>query len=280
MSATDAAPDRAALIARLGRRSWLGMALGVAASGLLLGTLAWVICGWIGVPRAWIPFIGVAMAIFAALEVGVQRRSRARITPVLALLADCVEALPAPESGLHRGLPWVGGACRGRRFTAHVEWHGAERLRLAITVDAELDTTLRLVPAVADDRPDQWLSRLRIKGRHRDVSGLPPSLIGLSPEPPAAEALWAADAALAEAAEALVTGMLPRAAVLDLQPDGVGWDGPLDGQPALDAARVGALIDQLCALADIAEAASARRAGPGDEPDDGDHSSGGVISST
>lgn len=248
--------ERPALIARLGRRSWPGVAFAVLAGGLVLGSLAWVVAGWIALPRAWIPYCAGATGLFAVLEIGVQRHSRAPLAPVLELLADCVRRLPATDLGHHRGLPWIGGVRDGRPFTAHVEWHGGERLRLGLTVDARLDASLRLLPADAADPPHRWMSRLRAKHRHRDVSGLPPSLLGLSPDPPAAEALWAADPELARRAEALATRMLPRAAVLDLQPDGVGWDGPLDVEPPLTAEAVDGMLTALIALAERAEAGS------------------------
>ena len=240
---------REVLQARLGRRSWFGAALGILFSGLLLGSLAWVVAGWIQLPRAWIPFCAGAALLFAGLEIGVQRRSRARLAPVLSLLAECVDRLPAPQIGHHRGLPWVAGERGGRRFTALVEWDGGERLRLGLTVDAELDVSLRVVPAEAADRPDRWLSRLRARHRHRDVSDLPPTLIGLSPDPEKAEALWGRSPMLVSEAEALATALLPRAAVVDVQPDGVGWDGPLH-EPALDVARIDDVLDRLVALAD------------------------------
>ncbi len=239
--------------ARLGRRSWLGIVLGVAFSGLLLGSLAWVVAGWIQLPRAWVPFCAAAAGLFAVFEIGVQRRSRARLGPVLDLLVDCVEHLPAPEIGHHRGLPWIAGERGGRRFTALVEWDGAERLRLGLTVDVELSTDLRIVPAAAEDRPDRWLSRLRVKHRHRDLSELPPTLVGLSVEPQKAEALWARAPLLAREAERLATDLLPRAAVVDVQPDGVGWDGPLD-DPRLDRQRVDETLTRLVALADALHA--------------------------
>lgn len=252
--------------ARLARRSWIGVAFGILFSGLLLGSLAWVVAGWIQLPRAWIPFCGAATLLFAGLEIGVQRRSRTRIAPVLDLLVDCVAQLPAPEIGHHRGLPWIAGQRGGRRFTALVEWDGGERLRLGLTVDAELSTSLRLVPAAAEDRPDRWMSRLRIKHRHRDLSGMPATLIGLSPEPEKAEALWDGTPLFAEEAELLATALLPRAAVVDVQPDGVGWDGPLD-EPRLDRERVDATLDRLVALAAMLEASDA--AVSAEAPDEG-----------
>lgn len=253
--------DRSALIARLGRRSWPGVAFGVLAGGLILGSLAWVVAGWLGLPRAWIPYCAAATGLFAVLEIGVQRRSRAPLAPVLELLADCVRRLSATDLGHHRGLPWIGGVRDGRPFTVHVEWHGGERLRLGLTVDARLEASLRLVPADADDPPHRWMSRLRTKHHHRDVPDLPPGLLGLSPDPPTAAALWATDPELARRAEALTTRMLPRAAVLDLQPDGVGWDGPLDTEPPLTAEAVEDILTSLIALAERAEAGGAGMAG-------------------
>lgn len=251
MSAADPARRRA-LRARLGRRSWVGIAAGVAFSGLLLGSLAWVVAGWVQIPRAWLPYCAGAAGLFVALEIGVQRRSRARLGPVLDLLVDCVERLPATEVGQHRGLPWISGERGGRRFTALVEWDGGERLRLGLTVDAELEVSLRLVPAEADDRPDRWLTRLRTRHRHRDVSGLPATLIGLSAEPELAEAAWSAAPDGARSAEALALCLMPRAAVVDLQPDSVGWDGPL-GDDRLDVARVHDVLTRLVSLADAVE---------------------------
>lgn len=252
MSATEPVA-RAALRARLGRRSWLGAAAGVAFSGLVLGSLAWVVAGWVQIPRGWLAYCAVATAAFAALEVGVQRRSRAGLEPVIDLLVDCVHRLPAPEVGQHRGLPWVSGERGGRRFTALVEWDGGERLRLGLTVDAALPVTLRLVPATADDRPDRWLSRLRVRHRHRDVPGLPPSVVGLSPEPALAESLWGADAEAADELEAMTAVLSPRAAVVDVQPEGVGWDGPLDDD-RLDITLIDGLLGRLVAVADRLEA--------------------------
>lgn len=247
-------PD--ALKARLGRRSWLGMAAGVFASGLILGSLGWVIAGWIRLPRDWSLYCGGAMLLFAALEIGVQRRSRARLGPVLDLLVECVRHLPADDIGHHRGLPWIAGERGGRRFTALVEWDGGERLRLGLNVHAELSTGLRLVPAEAADRPDRWMTRLRVKHRHRELSDMPAGLIGLSAEPEKAERLWADAPLLVAEARALTGLLLPRAAVLDMQPDGVGWDGPLDDE-RLDRPQVHGVLDRLVALADHLEALDA-----------------------
>lgn len=265
MPATEPAPtDRAALIARLARRRLLGAAAGLVTSALMLGSLAWVIAGWMSLPRAWLPFCLAALALFAALELSVQKNARARLAPALELLADCAARLDRPTLGHLRGLPWIAGALDGRPLTLHIEWDGGERLRLGITVDHPPGLILRLVPAAAVDRPDRWLRRLRTRRRHRDLSDLPPSLIGLAPDPARGEALWARDPAFAAEAEALATRILPRAAVLDLHPEGIAWDGPIDA-PALDA---DAALDIAAALARLAERAAAGcRAIDGFDPD-------------
>lgn len=235
-------------LAPLDARPIVGAVAGVIASALVLGAVGWGVAGWLGLPRHALGYVLGALALFAALEVRVQRARARRLRSIGDLLRELGAALDAPRAGWMRGLPWVGGVTpAGHACTVHAAWAGGDRHHIVLTVDLGAEPELWIAADDLDDPPRREAARLRRKHRLRDVDGLPAGLVGLAPDPAAAAAQWAARPEAAGEIEALVRSASPRAASLDLRADAIAWDGPFEVVEDVDAAL--ATLDRLAALA-------------------------------
>lgn len=234
--------------AALGRRPIGGPALAIVASAAVLTAIAWGVAGWLDLPRHLGAYAGAALLVFALLEVRVQRARNRRLAAPRALFDALLALAAAPRAGLVGGLPWVGGRLDGdTRWTTHLEWEGAERLRLALTVESGCGVELWLCATDLDDPPGRFAQRLRDRHAHREVPGMPAGLLGLAVDPAAAAERWAHDPALRAEAEAVARAAAPHAAALDLRPDAIAWDAP--SEAAHTPAGLIALADRLARLA-------------------------------
>ncbi|MCB9527874.1 MAG: hypothetical protein H6701_05650 [Myxococcales bacterium] len=234
--------------AALGRRPIGGPALAIVVSAAVLTAIAWGVAGWLGLPRHLGAYAGAALLVFALLEIRVQRARSRRLAAPRAVFDALLTAATGPRAGLLGGLPWVGGRLDGdTRWTAHLEWEGAERLRLALTVQSGCGVELWICATDLDAPPARFAQRLQDRHAHRELPGMPAGLLALAVDSAAAAERWAHDPGLRAEATALVRAAAPHAAALDLRPDAIAWDAPSEAAPA--PAALLALADRLARLA-------------------------------
>ncbi|MCA9539337.1 MAG: hypothetical protein KC620_10650 [Myxococcales bacterium] len=244
---TASDPIAAARAALLRTRLWPAV-LGVLASAAVFTLALRGAASWVDLSCPWPVAGGLGLLLFGLAEVRVQRASRRRRAPGVALLLAMMRKLgPAAgvEVGLRRGLPYLRARQGETAFVVHFEPLRGDRLRVALTLDEESVLNLRLVSRLREGFPDRWLARVR--AREADVPGVPESICAISPDPDCAAAFWADDESFRSAATRLLTFNAPVAAVLDLQGDGIGWDTLLTER--VDAHRLLSLVPQLATLA-------------------------------
>lgn len=190
----------------------------------------------------------LGLLVFGALEVRDRRADAVRLRAGRALLAAVAARLGpdgAPEAGWARGMPYLRGRRGGTPFTLHLETAGLEHLRVGVAIDAEPAEALWIASGHREGFPARWFRKLERRHRHVPVAGVEP-LVALGRRPIAAAELLARPG-VGEAVRALVEINAPCAAVLDLQPGGLGWDSLLT--PRLDAGVVLGVVDALIGLA-------------------------------
>ena len=211
-------------------------------SVLAQAALVAVVARAVGVPLDWPVLGGLALLVFAALEVGVQRARARRLAEVVPLFRGIIDGADAEvRVSWARGLPRIeaGGE---HPFAVHLESAGA-RLRLGFTVQAHAAASAWLVSRQPEDFPTRLETRLG--SRLRRLSADDATLCALSIEGDAAEVMLARPGVLATLRTMLATDA-PRAASLEIGTEDIRWDVAL--HPGITAERVLAWVRMLPGL--------------------------------
>ncbi|MCB9545229.1 MAG: hypothetical protein H6706_04965 [Myxococcales bacterium] len=248
----------------LERRPRIAPVLGVIAQAAALTGVGVLVLRGLGEDVPPLALALGALGLFAALEIGVQRRRARRDGPLRALFGALIDALgeaAEPTLTWPRGLPCLRAVVDDRHFAIHLESAG-ERLRVAMTATATPAAHLWLVSRQPEDYPHKLEARL---ARHlRRLSVDDATLCALSADPEPAEALLARPG-VADHLRALLAEDAPAAATVEVSPDAVRWDAALT--PRITAPR---LLDVARRLPPLVEVEAAEAEGEADDEADGD----------